>query len=194
MSLTALTRVRSLLGISAGVTFHDQALTLAVEMANDYVLGILEQTALTTSASTEYPNVYDDGQVDVYLDRSPIVSMVAVTNAGVGLVEGSDYRFNSETGMMRMIRGTVGTRGAWASWSAVLDDVQVTYIHGYTAATVPRRLKRAADLIAVHTFRTGKHAGAKSEKHSSVGIVLSEDEIPPTAALILSEFDEVQHF
>lgn len=190
MSLTTLTRVRSLAGLVAGVTFHDVSLQYAVDYANDLVLRKIGQpSGLSVNTVTEYPNVYDDGQTDVYLKHTPIVSIVAITN-GDYAVETTDYRFDADTGMVRILRGGVDTRTFFQSWCTGLDDVQIRYAYGYTSATAPESLKRAADLIALTSFRKGKHAAAKTEKLGEYSITLDESEIPDEAVMILRRFGE----
>lgn len=193
MSLTDLDRCKTSLGIPAGVTFHDGALQLAVDYANSRVLDAIGQPGgLVATTRTDYPEVYNANQQDVLLDRAPVVSIVAITNAEDAVNDG-EYRVDKESGKLRLLRGHVGTRRVLASWSDVPDDVVVTYLHGYTEATVPPMLKRTADMIATHNGRQVLNAGVKAERNSTRRIDMSEQEMPREAAAILAQYTDVFH-
>jgi len=194
MSLTTLTRVRSMLGIAAGVTFHDAAISACVDYANDEVFGRIGQSGgFGLLTVTEYPNVYQDSQSDVYLKHTPISSIVAVTNSDTS-VPASGYRFDPESGLVRLLQGTVGSRTAYAYWSTGLDDVQICYAYGWASDTDGvNRLRRAADMLATSAFRRGKAAGVKAEGHTSYRVTYSEEEWPVEVSTILSSFETAFH-
>lgn len=193
MSLTTSARVKAALGIPAGVTFHDTAIANCVDYANDYVLRAIGQPGgLVATTRTDYPEVYSGNQMDLLLDRAPVVSIIAVTNSE-SVVEAADYRLDAEKGMLRLLRGNIGSRRLLASWSDVPDDVVVTYLHGYTSSTVPGKVTRAADLIAIHNGEQARHLGKKRVRNSSYGFDVDLMVIPEAAAAILAEFEDVHH-
>lgn len=192
MALASVDTVKPILQIPAGVTFHDVAIGLVVDAANDYVLAALGQPSLAATTRTDYPAVYTDAQQDVFLDRSPVVSVAAVTNAGQAVAEG-DYRLNAETGMLRLLSGSNGRCGTVANWSNVPDDVVVTYLFGYTGDTLPARLTHVATQIAVHTLQQSVNLGKTRVRDSSLGFDVDSLVIPEFAAKVLAEFEDVHH-
>jgi len=193
MSLTTLAKVKAAMGIPPGVTFHDSALGEAVSYANDYVLQVIGQSGgLVATTRTDYPDVYNPVQQDIQLSRVPVISVVALTNASTA-VDSDDYRVDLETGKVRLSRGTVGTRRLFASWSDVPDDVVITYMHGYTSATVPGKLTGAAQSLAMHKFQSDKMVGQEEVRNSSYRTKADGLEIPASVANVLSEFQDVSH-
>lgn len=194
MSLSSTSRVKTALGIPAGVTFHDAAILAAVNYANDVVLKALGQPGgLVATTRTDYPNVYTSVQQDILLDRTPVVSIIAVTNYS-SAVAAADYRVDLETGMMRLNRGTVDSRvGLLASWSDVPDGVVISYLHGYTDGNVPERYRRCADLIAAHNTEKIRHEGKTKVRNSSYGFTVDQMVIPPAASWILGEIEDAFH-
>lgn len=194
MSLATRSAVKTVLSIPAGVTFHDAGIDLAVASANAHVLRRIGQPdGLVATTRTDYPRVYTESQQDVYLKRAPVVSVIAATNAGTALVEGVDFRADQETGLLRLTRGTVTSRGILASWSTIPDDVVVTYLHGFTDATVPDHLVQAANLIAAATYQRNRSAGLQSSKSLSYQTTPDGLALPPEAALVLSSFEDAFH-
>lgn len=193
MSLTTTTRIKTMLGIPAGVTFHDSAIEQAVDYANAYVLEQIGQPGgLVATTRTDYPSVYTAGQIEIMLDRSPVVSIVGITN-GDYAVQAGEYRVSTEKGTIRLLRGNIGSRRLLAAWSDLPDDVVVTYLHGYTADTVPGSLRRAADLIALHSYQRSPQLGRERVRNSTFGQTVDSYAIPPDAALILANYVDVQH-
>lgn len=193
MSLTTAARLKTMLGIPAGVTFHDSALEAAADYANGYVLGQIGQPGgLVATTRTDYPSVYTAGQIEIMLSRAPVVSIIAITN-GDYAVQAGEYRLNAEDGTLRLLRGNIGSRRLLAAWSDLPDDVVVTYLHGYTAATVPADLKRAADLIAVHSYQRSPQLGRERVRNSTFGQTVDSYAIPPDAAMILANYVDVHH-
>lgn len=193
MSLTTSARVKTALGIPAGVTFHDDAITQAVDYANDYVLRAIGQPGgLVGTTRTDYPAVYSDCQQDILLDRAPVISMIAVTNAN-SAVAASDYRADLETGMVRLNRSTTGGRTIVSAWSNVPDDVIISYLHGYTSATVPGTITRCADIIAVHNMQQTVNLGKTRVRNSSFGFDVDQMVVPAAASQILANFEDIHH-
>ena len=106
-TLLTTTRMKSVLGLAAGVTFYDTSLGYACDGAEDYVLRSIGQSSWAVTTTSEYPEVYDEGQVEVSLRHTPVVSMGVVTNGDYALTT-DEYRVDSENGLIRL-RGS-GTR------------------------------------------------------------------------------------
>lgn len=186
MSLTSLKRVKHILGIPVGVTFYDESLGYAVDHANSHVLRVIRQpNGLAATTRTEYPAVYGPGQREVVLKHTPIDTVISITN-GSGTLGSDDYRIDADAGRVYLT-------GQASYWSDVPDSVVIQHLAGYTEATVPDELRRAADLIAVHTAEQGRHAGKDSSRQGSYSLTVSKAEIPPTAARILAAYQDAFH-
>ena len=193
MTLITDANLKTVLGIPTGVTFHDGAVTLAVDYANDRVLRAIGQSSLAATTATEYPNVYGHGQFDVDLEHFPVVSVVAVTNGG-SAVPVADYRVVDDIGRLRLTQGNIGARGqALASWSAAIDGVVVTYTYGYTSATVPEELRRAALLIAEFSYSRGGLRGRSHMRNRSLTLDLDKIQLPREVLSILSRYESAFH-
>jgi len=184
MPLTSTTRIRSITGLPAGVTFHDAAIGLAVDGANAYVLRKIGQASLAVTTSLEYPPIYGAGQVLIQLKHSPVVGIVALTN-GSYAVPSDQYILEAETGEISL-KGTV-------FWSIERKGVQIQYGWGYDESTVPEELRRAADLIAMSSYNRSRNAGKKSESEGGYRYELSEELIPPEARVILANYVDTHH-
>ena len=182
--------LKSDLGIPAGITFHDVALSYAVDYGNSYVLGRLGQSDLAVETRTEYPSVAAQGKRRVLLKRSPVVSIVAVTN-GSAAVAAADYRLDTDTDELVLVYDRFARSGG--AWSSDPDGVVVTYTWGYTATTLPAKVRQATAQIAAAVYLKTKHAGKRDERNSSYSITLSEREIPPEAQMTLAGLADVHH-
>lgn len=183
MSLTSTSRIKSILGLAAGVTFHDVALGAAVDYANDHVLRCLGQASLAVATVTEYPSVYGPSQTEILLRRAPVVAIVALTNYAAAVTE-AGYRLDTENGLLRM------SSASRHFWDESRDGVAVTYTYGYTDATVPARVVRAAEIIAVASFNRAPKSGIKSQTSSGFQTTLEDFEIPPEARSILAYYED----
>lgn len=188
MSLVTTTQLKYALGIPVAVTFHDSSLGLAVDYANDRVLRAIGQTSLAALTYSEYPNVYSGGQHDVYLRHTPVVSIVAVTNASSAVAAG-DRRVDAETGMLRLINGNANINGIHRFWSTSPDGVAVTYTAGYTSANVPQELKSAALALAEFNFNKGGLRGKGEVKNESDRIRPLDTAMPVEVRAILSRYE-----
>jgi hypothetical protein len=188
-TLLTTTRMKTVLGLAAGVTFYDVALGYACDGAEDYVLRSIGQTLWAVTTTSEYPEVYDEGQVEVSLRHTPVVSMGVVTNGDYALTT-DEYRVDTENGLVRL-RGS-GTR-RYSYWSTDRDGVQVTYGWGYTADTAPGELVRAMEMIAADTFNRTPKAGMKTLAQSGYSHTLTDDDIPAAARAILVRYTDAHH-
>lgn len=192
MSITSTSRIKSRLGIPAGVTFHDVAIGLAVDYANDVVLRAIGQTTLAAQTYTDYPEVYSPNQIDVQLDHVPVVSIISITNSGL-TVQASEYRLDANRGKLRMLQGQIGSRRLMNTWSDIPDDVVVTYLAGFTSSTIHGELVGAADLIAADSFQKIKDSGKDRVRNSSFGYDVSKFDIPPAAQRVLNRYEDKHH-
>ena len=185
MSLTSSTRIKTILGLPAGITFHDTALGYAVDASNAYVLRKLGQSSLAVQTSVEWPEVYGGGQVNLLLKHSPVVGIVALTN-GASLLTTADYRLDSALGELRL-------KGQTNYWSTDRDGVEVMYGWGYDSTTIPGEIIRAADIIAVASFKRAGRAGLKSESEGGYSWALDDNLIPAEARVILANYVDIHH-
>lgn len=191
MSITSTSRIKTQLGLASGVTYHDTAIGQVVTAVNDMVLGRMGLSALALNTRTEYPCVYTSTQRRVQLKRWPVGSIVALTNAGKA-VAAADYRVDDETGAVYLKQGNISSTGRPVPyWSDVPDDVVVTYTHGYTSATVPGRLRAAADQLALFWFNKHRNAGVRTDVRGPIRTDFHEYGIPPEVEMILAEYTDV---
>lgn len=182
MGLTSTTRLKSITGLPAGVTFHDAAIGLAVDGANAYVLRKLGQSSLAVTTTVERPDIYGPGQITLQLKHTPIVGIVGITNGGYLLPE-NGYFLDTETGKLDLT--------ASQFWTIERFGVVIQYGWGWTEATAPEELRRAADLIAMSSYNRSRNAGKKSESEGGYRYELSDELIPPEARAILANYVDV---
>jgi len=185
MGITSAARLKAVLGIPAGLTFHDTLLGMVATAADARVLAAIGQGSLAVCTVQEYPLVYDEGQVAVQLRHVPVVGMVAVTNDGA-LVATSEYRLDTETGDLRLLDGE-------GYWSTEREGAAVMYGYGYTEATIPPQLVAAADILGVAMFNRGKHAGLSATSASGYSTTLASTPIPPEVQAILARYEDAHH-
>lgn len=184
MAIITLDRVKAILQIPAGITFHDTAIGYATDFANGRVLGALGQRTLAVTTVQEYHTVEDAGMDSILLKHSPIVSLVAVTNDGALLVQGTHFRLDEEDiGVLRLMR-------AAGYWSTDREGVQVMYAYGYTSATIPAEVVRATELIACSSFNRGKLAGMAQVGAGGYSQQLSDKDLPPEAQAVLARYED----
>jgi len=194
MAITTVARLKSRLGIPATVTFHDSSLGLVVDGVNDYLLDKLGQASHAANTFTEYPRVYSEGITDILLQRTPVVSIIAITN-GSALVSASSYRVDTEIGLVRLNQGTVGISGIRSYWATGPDGVAVTYTAGYTSANTPARLVNCADIIASACFGRARSQGKSEERViSHLTRFDIENAMPVEARMILNNFVDMHRF
>ena len=187
MGFTTRDRVKRVLGIPAGITYHDARIDDCVEFANDYILGQVGQTTSSVLETyTEYPDIAGEGCSELLLKHSPVGSIVALTN-GSAAVAAADYVLDDDIGRIRL-------SGASEHFTTSRVGVVVTYTAGFSDSTVPKRLIRAADLIAAAQGNTSSHAGKRVAEVGGQKYELDEEGIPVLARMILAEFVDVHHF
>lgn len=184
MALTSTTRIKQITGLPAGVTFHDLAIGLAVDGANAYVLRKLGQSSLAVTTTVERPDIYAAGQVRIQLKHTPVVGIVALTNGGTA-VPADQYFLDSETGKIDLSGSQF--------WTIERFGVVIQYGWGWTEATVPEELRRAADLIAMSSYNRSRNAGKKSESEGGYRYELSDELIPPEARAILANYVDIHY-
>ncbi len=182
MSITTTTRVKALLGIPAGITFHDTALGYAVDFANSRVLRALGQATLSVHTVQEYPEVYMAGQAMVQLRRAPVVQLVAVSNDD-SLLTTDDYRLDADAGALRLKRGA-----GW--WSEEREGCAVMYSYGFTSSTLPDEVLGATEAIAAAAFNRRRNAGMNQRQGGGVTYQLSDRDLPPEAMAVLARYED----
>lgn len=183
--------LKATMGIPAGITFHDVALSYAIDAANGYVLGRLGQSSLAAITREEYPVVQDAGRRRVMLKRGPVVSIIAITHYSA-LVDPSDYRWDTDTDEIVLINDQSSRRLGY--WDPTPDGVWVTYTYGYTSATLPAQVRSATASLANQIYLRTKHAGKTSERNSSYVLSLDVDSlVPPDTARVLAGLVDVHH-
>lgn len=183
MAVANVSKVKAALGIPAGITFHDLAITAAVSWSDSYVLGTLGMPSLAVQTATEYPEVYGPTQRTVLLERWPVVSVVAVTNDGSAVAAG-DRRLDSSIGKITL----AGTN----YWSDAVDGVVVTYTWGWSSATLPDEIAGAADELAATYWNALPVAGlletSDGERTIKVPSPDASCPIPPRVATVLARY------
>ena len=184
MALTSVSVAKSILGIPAGITFHDSLLTMLVGAVDSEVLGILGQSGITQTTYSESYDVEDVTTNDLGLRHFPVASISALTDGGQ-LRQATDYYVDQQTGTVRLMDDT-------DSFAQGRQTVQVTYTAGYS--TVPPDIQLAAAVIVAARFNALRHAGMASENANgySYQIANSNDAaIPPQARAILGRYRRV---
>lgn len=179
--ITTTARVKSLLQLAAGVTFYDTAVGAAVDGANAWVLGRLGQRSLAVTTTSEYPDIYGEGQDSVVLRHSPVVSLGALTNNSSALSV-DEVVLDADVGRLTL-------RGA-AYWSVERHSACVQYGWGYTSETLPAEITRAAELIAVASYNRAPHGGVVSRSSTGFQVVLRDEDIPAEARAILAYYED----
>jgi hypothetical protein len=182
------TRLKSLMGMAAGVTFYDTSLGLVGDFAEDYVARRcgLRSGLVAVITGTEYPEVYGPGQRTVLLKHTPIVAIAAVTN-GDYAVPTSERRHDTETGELFLT-----TTGAY--WSEDVDGVEVHYGYGYaSSADVPIELQRCCDMVAIAAFNKAPRMGIATQSEAGQSYHLDEKDIPAEALAILAAYRDAHH-
>lgn len=186
MAVANVSRVKAALGIPAGITFHDLAITAAVSWSDSYVLGKLGLPELAVQTATEYPEVYGSTQRTILLERWPVASVVAVTNGGDAVASGS-RRLDSSIGKI--------TLAGENYWSDAADGVVVTYTWGWSSATLPDEIAGAADELAATYWNALPLAGLSEQSDGERRIKTPDPDascpIPPRVATVLARYQRM---
>lgn len=155
--LTDVSRVKGALRIpgalGTGITVHDVRIGEIVEEVED---DILRETTLDQFEPKTYRDKIDVPNggpgLTAVLPRFPVLSVAAITQGGVGLVEGEDYTWDPG-GAIRSLSAAGFCRGR-----AVLD---VTYVAGLVAVagTTTSDLRKLATLWAAKQYNQEPMSG-----------------------------------
>jgi hypothetical protein len=159
-SLITVDQLKSRLRIPAAVTEFDSHLGELIDEAEEE---ILSEASFTAFASTTYSEKHDvdwDGVNELRLKNNFLVSVVALTNNGTALVEGTDF-YKTEHSYIRLI-------GDSSFFVRGRQTIDVTYVAGpcgsHVTGTTPADLRKLAGLIAARDFNLSPKAGFSSEK------------------------------
>lgn len=155
-TFTTRARVKNLLGIPSGVTFHDAKVDAVVAGVDRQILAWIGLPYLTQQTYSEKFDVEGPGEQEVALTYRPVASVAALTDDG-SLLAASDYYVKTRV-------GHVVLTGSAAYFTQGRQKVEVTYTAGYES--VPDDLMSAGDILAVALCNAGPHAGLQSEGES----------------------------
>jgi len=168
-------RVKSLVGLTPAITFHDALIDELLDPAEDEVLGYLNVPGLTL---TTYSQTFDigPGQDFIALSGFSVQQVVALTDSG-SAVDQDDYYVDEDGDYVRLSTdGAVFTPGR--------RQVEITYTAG--TSPVEARFEQAAAIIAAAWFNSARHAGFETVRTGSASWKLDPDGIPAPARALLN--------
>ncbi len=139
MALCTVSDVEKVLGVDLGSTDESTVTNLLIPTVEDDIANFVGYNPNYTASITE--KFDGDKTEDLFLSRSPVVSVTSVTEDGTTLSEGNsnDYVLYSKLGRLRKVGKN--------KWSAVrLQNITVVYVAGYSdseasAEDVPSDMK-----------------------------------------------------
>ena len=178
MSFTTTTRVKTILGIPAGITQQDVKIGYMVAYANQQMLDEMDLESLDQSYD-ETLDVDTAATNSLKLQHTPVISVAALTNSD-SLVDSDDYYVKD--GWIRLI-------GIGAYFTGGRQTVEITYRAGYAAVRADMEL--CADIMAVEDFNRGPKAGLQSERIGEYTYAMAKANAGPystTVDKILSKY------
>ena len=164
----------------------DTILSRIVSSVNSYVVNYCSRTILNYHTNNKVE--YFDGNTDsVYLDETPITSIVSVKISSDGgvtktdLVENTDFFVDNENGLI------ISKYGKFISSDTKFKSLEVTYTGGY--AKTPEDLKIAC-LDLVEYYRKEQYIPSRTMGNSSMVHISSDDskKIPNYISRILDMY------
>jgi len=139
MALCTVSDVEKVLGIDLGSTDESAVTNLFIPTVEDSIANYIGYNPKYSASITE---IFDgDKTEDLFLSRSPVISVSSVTEDGNALVSGNDndYVVYASLGRLRKVG-----REKWSS--AKLQNITVVYSAGYsddeaTAEDIPKDMK-----------------------------------------------------
>ena len=139
MALCTVSDVEKVLGVDLGTTDETTVTNLLIPTVEDSISNFLGYDPKYSASITE--KFDGDRTEDLFLSRSPVVSVTSVTEDGTTLTEGNgdDYVLYANLGRLRKVG-----RERWSN--AKLQNITVVYSAGYsdsegTAEDVPKDMK-----------------------------------------------------
>lgn len=178
-------RIKSMLGIPAGITTHDENIDYLLDPVDQIVLDEIGLTSSTVTTYSQKIDIDDNGENSIMLQYTPIASVTALTIDGSVQTEGTDFKVNKTTGQLMLIP-------LYGQFPTGRNIVDITYTAGYSS--VPTDLVYAGNLIAVSMFNQQAHVGYKSEKAGNYQYTMgsgSGSGIPDLAKRILNKHHRV---
>jgi hypothetical protein len=174
-------RVKTYLGIPAGLTMHDTFLDYLCQSATEYVATRLGLTSgLTVFSYSETLDVENDGCDRLRLSAYPIVSITGITDDG-DVVLSADYYLHRS-------KRWVVLKGDSSRFSQGKQMVVVGYTAGWS--TIPAPVEHALTLTAAFHFNRAPKMGMDSERIGAYSIALAKGEsqpLPMDAEVLLAE-------
>lgn len=156
-TLVTVAEVKRRLRIPAAITEHD---TLIGELIDDAEEEILSEASFASFAVATYSETHDvewDGTNELRVKNNFLQSVVALTDNGTLLTEGTDF-YRTDYSYVRLI-------GSTAYFTRGRQTIEITYTAGpCVAGSTPADLRKLASLIAMRDFNASPHAGIQEER------------------------------
>lgn len=150
--------VKAAMRIPDTVTEYDTTLKDCILAAEQDILDITGLSQFSVTTYTEKHDVNWDGQNEFRLDRRWVQSVVALTDAGTLLVEGTDYYVDTDDGYVRLLSDS-------AYFTPGRQKIDVTYTAGLiVAGATPADLRKALVMMVARDFNVTPRAGMESER------------------------------
>ena len=133
MALCTVSDVEKVLGVDLGSTDESTVTNLLIPTVEDAIANFVGYNPNYTASITE--KFDGDKTEDLFLSRSPVVSVTSVTEDGTTLSEGNsnDYVLYSNIGRLRKVGKN--------KWSAVrLQNITVVYTAGYSDSEASQKM------------------------------------------------------
>ena len=176
--------VKSMLGIPAGITRYDSAITITLEVSEQILLDEIGLSDFVSKSYSEKIDITESGLNEVALAWNPVISIAALTIKSTAQTITTDYEINKELGIIKLVPLS-------AYFPTGRGSVEVSYTAGYAdVASIPKDLSYAGHLICCSMFNQQSHVGFVSEKAGNYSYNLGKatgSTIPMTAQRILNK-------
>tara|TARA_Y100000593_G_scaffold50309_1_gene94799 strand:+ start:556 stop:1152 length:597 start_codon:yes stop_codon:yes gene_type:complete len=182
--LYALT-VKKMLGIPAGITRYDDAISETLDATEQILLDELNLTDFVTATYSEKIDVISNGLNEVALSHRPIISVAGLTINNQAQTITKNYEINKELGVIKLVPLS-------ASFPTGRSAVDITYTAGWTAiGNIPKDIIYAGHLISCSLFNQQSHVGFVSERAGNYTYNMGKatgSTIPEMASRILNKY------
>jgi uncharacterized phiE125 gp8 family phage protein len=142
--LVAIGVVKTELGISG--SDDDAYLARAITQASAAIASLCNRVFISETVKDTFRNDCGDSPEKLTLSRYPISSITTAVEAGTTL-ETDEYETDDNAGFIWRLNGD-DDRLTWGS-----GKIEITYVAGYAAGSVPHDLQRAATMLVVQNYR-----------------------------------------
>lgn len=176
-----------------------------VKKTDDNNLSVLEQLVNSvceffkvatgrTFPTTTYTNLYLDGNgwPDFWLPNWPVTTLTSLYENDTLLVKDTDFYIYEDTGKLTRIASMWPTE--LGLWTIKPKGIKVTYIAGYSAASMPKDLKTAC-LIQVADYWTKflhNSWGESTRSVASQSVTVIEGDILPIVKSTLARYTRLR--